>query len=104
MAVESADALRRAGDEVRRRIVDSGRDGVIVLGAVANQRPLFVAMATEGAVQGGINAGKLIGGIARIAGGGGGGAPDMAQAGGRNPDKLDDALAAVTDAVKEQLG
>ncbi len=104
VAVESADALRRAGDEVRRRMTESGRDGVIVLGAVANDRPLFVAMATEGAVREGINSGKLIGGIARIAGGGGGGAPDMAQAGGRDADKLDDALAAVTDAVREQLG
>ncbi len=104
VAVESADALRRAGDEVRRRMTESGREGVIVLGAIANERPLFVAMATEGAVRDGINAGKLIGGIARIAGGGGGGAPDMAQAGGRDADKLDDALAAVTDAVQEQLG
>ena len=104
VAVESADALRRAGDEVRRRMTENGRDGVIVLGAVANERPLFVAMATEGAVQDGINAGKLIGGIARIAGGGGGGAADMAQAGGRHAEKLDEALAAVTDAVREQLG
>ena len=104
VAVESADALRRAGDEVRRRLVESGRDGVIVLGAVANDRPLFVAMATDGAVANGVNAGKLIGGIARIAGGGGGGAPDMAQAGGRDAGKLDEALAAVTGAVREQLG
>jgi len=104
VGVESADALRRAGDEVRRRLAESGREGVIVLGAVANDRPLFVAMATDGAVAGGINAGRLIGGIARIAGGGGGGAPDMAQAGGRDPGKLDDALAAVADAVREQLG
>ncbi len=104
VAVESADALRRAGDEVRRHLGDSGREGVIVLGAVANDRPLFVAMATDGAVSEGINAGQLIGGIARIAGGGGGGAPDMAQAGGRDAGKLDDALAAVADAVREQLG
>ncbi len=104
VAVESADALRRTGDEVRRRIAESGRDGVIVLGAVANERPLFVAMATAGAVETGVNAGKLIGGIAKIAGGGGGGAPDMAQAGGRNADKLDEALAAVADAVRAQLG
>ena len=104
VAVESADALRRTGDEVRRRIGESGREGVIVLGAVANDRPLFVAMATEGAVAGGVNAGKLIGGIARIAGGGGGGSPEMAQAGGRNADKLDEALGTAVDAVREQLG
>ena len=104
VAVESADALRRAGDEVRRRIGERGREGVIVLGAVANDRPLFVAMATEGAVAGGVNAGKLIGGIARVAGGGGGGSAEMAQAGGRHADKLDEALGTAVDAVREQLG
>ena len=104
VAVESADALRRAGDEVRRRITESGREGVIVLGAVANDRPLFVAMATEGAVAGGVDAGKLIGGVARIAGGGGGGSPEMAQAGGRNADTLDEALGTAVEAVREQLG
>ena len=103
VAVESADALRRAGDEVRRRITESGREGVIVLGAVANDRPLFVAMATDGAVAGGVNAGKLIGGVARIAGGGGGGSAEMAQAGGRNADKLDEALGTAVEAVREQL-
>ncbi len=104
VAVESADALRRTGDEVRRRLRESGRDGVIVLGAVANDRPLFVAMATEGAVAAGVNAGKLIGGIARTAGGGGGGSPEMAQAGGRHADKLDEALGSALNAVREQLG
>ena len=104
VAVESADALRRTGDEVRRRMTENDREGVIVLGAVANDRPLFVAMATEGAVSAGVNAGNLIGGIARIAGGGGGGSPEMAQAGGRNADKLDEALGTAIDAVREQLG
>ncbi|MDE2745843.1 MAG: alanine--tRNA ligase [Chloroflexota bacterium] len=104
VAVESADALRRAGDEVRRRLGDSERPGVIVLGAVANDRPLFVAMATEEAVTGGVNAGQLIGRIARIAGGGGGGSPEMAQAGGRNAEKLEEALESAIDAVREQLG
>lgn len=104
VAVESADALRRAGDEVRRRLSESERQGVIVLGAVANGRPLFVAMATEGAVAAGVNAGRLIGGVARIAGGGGGGSPEMAQAGGRDAEKLDEALESALDAVREQLG
>ena len=104
VAVESADALRRTGDEVRRRLLERDREGVIVLGAVANDRPLFVAMATDGAVAAGVNAGKLIGGIARLAGGGGGGSPDMAQAGGRQADKLDEALGSAVDAVRAQLG
>ena len=97
--VESAAALRSAGDELRRRLDEA----VIVLGAVAEERPLFVAMITPGLVERGLHAGKLIGGIARIAGGGGGGKPEMAQAGGRDAAQLDAALAAVPDAVRAQL-
>ena len=98
--VESAAALRSAGDELRRRLDEA----VIVLGAVAEERPLFVAMVTPGLVERGLHAGKLIGGIARIAGGGGGGKPEMAQAGGRDAAQLDAALGAVPDAVRAQLG
>ena len=97
--VESASALRSAGDEVRRRLDEA----VIVLGTVAGERPLFVAMVTPGLVERGLHAGKLIGGIARIAGGGGGGKPEMAQAGGRDAGQLDAALAAAPDAVRAQL-
>ncbi len=97
--VESAAALRSAGDELRRRLDEA----VIVLGAVADERPLFVAMVTPGLVERGLHAGKLIGGIARIAGGGGGGKPEMAQAGGRDATQLDAALGAVADAVRDQL-
>ena len=97
--VESAAALRSAGDEVRRRLDEA----VIVLGAVADERPLFVAMITPGLVQRGLHAGKLIGGVARIAGGGGGGKPEMAQAGGRDAAQLDAAIAAVPEAVRAQL-
>ena len=83
VAVESADALRRSGDEVRRLLSADGESAaVVVLGADAGGRPLFVAMATDAAVAQGVNCGRLIGGVARIAGGGGGGKPDMAQAGG----------------------
>ena len=97
--VESADGLRRAGDEVRNIL----GEGVVVLGAVAGGRPLFVAMATPGAVGRGVHAGNLIREIAKITGGGGGGKPDMAQAGGRDAAKLDQALGAAADAVRGQL-
>ena len=97
--VESASALRSAGDEVRRRLDDA----VIVLGAVADERPLFVAMITPGLVERGLHAGKLIGGVAQIAGGGGGGKPEKAQAGGRDASQLDAAIAAVPEAVRAQL-
>ena len=99
VSVESADALRRAGDEVRNIL----GEGVVVLGAVANDRPLFVAMAAPGAIERGVHAGDLIREIAKLAGGGGGGKPEMAQAGGRDAAKLDQALQAVPDAVRAQL-
>ena len=60
-------------------------------------------MITPGLVERGLHAGKLIGGVARIAGGGGGGKPEMAQAGGRDAAQLDAAIAAVPDAVRAQL-
>ena len=99
ISVESADALRRAGDEVRNIL----GEGVVVLGAVANDRPLFVAMAAPPAIERGVHAGDLIREIAKLAGGGGGGKPEMAQAGGRDAAKLDQALQAVPDAVRAQL-
>ena len=99
VSVESADALRRAGDEVRNIL----GEGVVVLGAVANDRPLFVAMAAPPAIERGVHAGDLIREIAKLAGGGGGGKPEMAQAGGRDAAKLDHALQAVPDAVRAQL-
>ena len=99
VSVESADALRRAGDEVRNIL----GEGVVVLGAVADDRPLFVAMAAPAAIERGVHAGQLIREIAKLAGGGGGGKPEMAQAGGRDAAKLDQALQAVPDAVRDQL-
>ncbi|MDD4769359.1 MAG: DHHA1 domain-containing protein, partial [Eubacteriales bacterium] len=51
----------------------------------------------------GIHAGKIIGAVARIAGGGGGGRPDMAQAGGKDPAKLDEALELAARLVEEQI-
>ena len=99
VSVESADALRRAGDEVRNAI----GEGVVVLGAEAGGRPLFIAMATDSAVSRGVHAGDVVKQVAKIAGGGGGGKPAMAQAGGRDASKLDEALAAAADAVRGQL-
>ena len=99
VSVESADALRRAGDEVRNVI----GEGVVVLGAEADGRPLFIAMATDSAVSRGVHAGEVVKQVAKIAGGGGGGKPAMAQAGGRDASKLDEALAAAADAVRGQL-
>ena len=96
--VESAAALRRAGDEVRQRL----GSGVIVLGAVAGERPLFVAMVSRGLTESGLHAGQLLKEVARVVGGGGGGSAEMAQAGGTDAGKLEEALAAVPEIVRRQ--
>lgn len=82
------EALRNLADKIR----DRAGDGVIVLGSTIEDKVQFVAMAGKGAVEKGAHAGKIIKEIAAIAGGGGGGRPDMAQAGGKNPEKLHDAM------------
>lgn len=89
-----------AGDvEQMRQMTDWLRDklgsSVVVLGAVIEGKPLLVAAATADAIEQGIHAGHLVRDIAKIIGGSGGGRPNMAQAGGRDPDKLPEALAQV---------
>ena len=61
-------------------------------------------MATEEAMAKGAHAGNLIKGIAALVGGGGGGRPNMAQAGGKNPAGIPDAIAKVEEVLKEQIG
>jgi len=75
---------------------------IVVLGSASNGKVTFVAKATPDLVKRGIHAGNLVREVAKIAGGGGGGRPDFAQAGGKDPAKLSDALAAVPALVKQQ--
>jgi alanyl-tRNA synthetase len=82
------EALRALGDKIRDRI----QEGLVVLGSVVDDKVFFVAMATKGVVGKGIHCGKIIKEVASVAGGGGGGRPDMAQAGGKLPEKLDEAI------------
>jgi alanyl-tRNA synthetase len=96
----SADALREAADHVRSTL----GSGAVVLGSVIDGKPSLVAMATPDVVQRGFHAGKLLKTLAPIIGGGGGGRPDMAQAGGRDSARLDDALAAAAGAITEIMG
>ena len=97
-AAASADSLREVGDYLRDKL----GSGVVVLGAVVNDRPMLVSMVTRDLIDDrGLNASDLARGAARIVGGGGGGRPDVAQAGGRDASKLDDALAQVPDLVRE---
>jgi alanyl-tRNA synthetase len=96
----SAQALRNLADVVLERL----GNGVVVLGTEADGKALFVGEVSQDLTQRGVHAGKLVGDVAKMAGGGGGGRPDFAQAGGRNPGKLDEALGRVVEIVRAQLG
>ena len=94
----SADSLREVGDYLRDKL----GSGVVVLGAVINDRPMLVAMVTRDLIEAkGLNAAQIARGAARLVGGGGGGRAEVAQAGGRDPDRLDDALNSVPGLVRE---
>ena len=93
------DTLRQMTDWFRDRLGSS----VVVLGSVINEKPMLVAAATDDAIEKGIHAGNLVRDAAKIVGGGGGGRPNMAQAGGRHADKLPEALGQVAGWVEEKL-
>nr|WP_282706962.1 alanine--tRNA ligase [Natroniella acetigena] len=80
--------LRKMGDNLKQEL-DSG---IIILGSKLKEKVVFVAMITDDLVEQGYHAGEIIGQVAQVAGGGGGGRPTMAQAGGSQPDKLTAAL------------
>ncbi len=93
--------------EVLREMTDWFRDrlgsGVVVLGTVLGERPALVAAVTSDLVDIGVDAAILIRDMARIVGGGGGGRPTLAQAGGRDPSRLDDALRQAPRMLEEML-
>ena len=91
--------LRDLGDQLKEKL----GEGVIVLASAAGGKVSLVAMATDEAVKKGAHAGNLIKGIAGLVGGGGGGRPNMAQAGGKNPDGIDAAIAKVSEVLESQL-
>jgi alanyl-tRNA synthetase len=95
----SMSVLREMTDWFRDRL-DSG---VVVLGAVLDERPALVAAVTPDLVERGADAARLVRDMARIVGGGGGGKPTLAQAGGRDPSRLDEALRQVSSLLEEQL-
>ena len=76
---------------------------MILLASVADGKITFILNAGPSAVAKGVNAGKLVGSIAKIAGGGGGGKPDKAQAGGKDPAKLPEALDAARNLIAQTL-
>jgi alanyl-tRNA synthetase len=98
--VDTHDAtrLREMGDWLRDKL----GSGIIVLGSVVEDKPQLLTMMTPDLVKQGYHAGNLVKALAQQVGGGGGGRPDMAQAGGRDASKLDSALARVVDLVAAQ--
>ena len=93
--VADKNSLRQMGDRTRDKL----QSGVIVLGAVIDGAPSLLAMVTPDVVARGVKAGDVIREIAAHIDGRGGGRPELAEAGGKNPDGLGNALAAVTDVV-----
>ncbi|SDC19358.1 alanine--tRNA ligase [Shouchella lonarensis] len=96
VSAKDTEALRKMIDVLKQKY-DAA---VIVLGAETGEAATFVAAATKDAIAKGHHAGKLMKEVATRAGGGGGGRPDMAQAGGKRPEKIDEALAYVYEYVK----
>ncbi len=96
----TADDLKTAADETKEKL----GCGVVVLASNTDGKISFVAMATKSAVEKGAHAGNIIKEITPIAGGRGGGKPDMAQGGGKEANKIDDALAHVDDVISSQIG
>jgi len=92
------DNLRGMVDELKNKLGSA----VIVLGAVEGDKVNLVAGVTKDLMEQGFHAGKIIKEVATRCGGGGGGRPDMAQAGGKDPSKLQEALKLVTELVKSQ--
>lgn len=96
---QDIDQLRQTADQVRDLIAP----GIVVLTSVDGEKVLWVIMASEAAVRQGVHAGKLIKEAAAITGGKGGGRPDMAQAGGKDESKIDEALKFAETTVREQI-
>ena len=92
--------LRDLGDSLKEKL----GEGVVVLASEADGKVNLMAMATDGAVAKGAHAGNLIKAIAAKVGGGGGGRENMAQAGGKNPAGIPDAIAMVAQALASQIG
>ena len=104
LAVKLADVdmneLRNLGDQLKEKL----GDGVIVLvSAMASDKVNLLVMATEGAMSKGAHAGNLIKELAALVGGGGGGRPNMAQAGGKNAAGIDSAIEKAKDFLSNQL-
>ena len=91
--------LRELGDQLKEKL----GEGVVVLASECEGKVNLIAMVTEEVMKKGAHAGNLIKGIAALVGGGGGGRPNMAQAGGKNPAGIPDAIAKVAEVLEAQV-
>lgn len=91
--------LRELGDQLKEKL----GDGVVVLLSNQDGKVNMIAMATDGALAKGAHAGNLIKGIAALVGGGGGGRPNMAQAGGKNPAGISSAIEEAEKILEDQV-
>ncbi len=100
-SVEGVDmnGLRDLGDQLKEKL----GEGVIVIASNSGDKVNLIAMVTDEAMKKGAHAGNLIKGIAGLVGGGGGGRPNMAQAGGKNPAGIPDAIAKVEEVLAGQI-
>jgi alanyl-tRNA synthetase len=93
------DSLRLMTDIFRQK----NPSGVVAIGSVINDKPMIIVAVTEDLVKRGLNAGELVRQAAALVGGSGGGRPVLAQAGGRDADKLPEALASIVELVRQKL-
>ncbi len=91
--------LRNLGDQLKEKL----GEGVVVIASATDGKVSLLSMVTPKAQDAGAHAGNLIKAIAGLVGGGGGGRPNMAQAGGKNPEGIDAALAKAAEVVESQI-
>jgi alanyl-tRNA synthetase len=91
------EVLREMSDILREKL----KSAVVVLGSIYEEKPVFIAAVTPDLVKKGYNAGNIVKQVAKVTGGGGGGKPDLAQAGGKQKEKIDEALKLVAEIVKK---
>ena len=99
LKMADVDTLRQMTDRFRQKYPS----GVVVLATVMDGKPAIIANVTDDLVKLGIHAGELIKQIAAVVGGSGGGRPNLAQAGGKDPEKLPEALSLVEPLVRQKL-
>jgi len=97
LTVTTVDMLREAGDWIKNEI----KTGIIILGTVVGDGASMIIMATDDIVRQGFHSGNVVKEAARVMGGGGGGRPELGQAGGRDIQKLENALESAVEQVRK---